>query len=162
MAALYQQLCPVLFGDNAVGEMAKQIAEKGYKHVFICCDAGVRKAGIVGLVEDALKEVGLTYSMYDEILPDTPDTVVDELAAKIGQTGADIILAVGGGSTMDAAKAAGVEDRLGSIAVGKDADIAIFDGNPLETFTNTLYTIINGEIVYKQSRTRINYFNGYA
>ena len=46
MAALYQQLCPVLFGDNAVGEMAKQIAEKGYKHVFICCDAGVRKAGI--------------------------------------------------------------------------------------------------------------------
>ena len=108
MAALYQQLCPVLFGDNAVGEMAKQIAEKGYKHVFICCDAGVRKAGIVELVENALKEEGLAYSMYDEILPDTPDTVVDELAAKIAQTGADIILAVGGGSTMDAAKAAGV------------------------------------------------------
>ena len=106
MAALYQQLCPVLFGDNAVGEMAKQIAEKGYKHVFICCDAGVRKAGIVELVENALKEEGLSYSMYDEILPDTPDTVVDELAAKIAQTGADIILAVGGGSTMDAAKAA--------------------------------------------------------
>ena len=108
MAALYQQLCPVLFGDNAVGEMAKQIAEKGYKHVFICCDAGVRKEGIVELVENALKEEGLAYSMYDEILPDTPDTVVDELAAKIAQTGADIILAVGGGSTMDAAKAAGV------------------------------------------------------
>lgn len=108
MAALYQQLCPVLFGDNAVGEMAKQIAEKEYKHVFICCDAGVRKAGIVELVENALKEEGLSYSMYDEILPDTPDTVVDELAAKIGETGADIILAVGGGSTMDAAKAAGV------------------------------------------------------
>lgn len=87
MAALYQQLCPVLFGDNAVGEMAKQIAEKGYKHVFICCDAGVRKAGIVELVENALKEEGLAYSMYDEILPDTPDTVVDELAAKIAQTG---------------------------------------------------------------------------
>ena len=108
MAALYQQLCPVLFGDNAVGEMAKQIAEKEYKHVFICCDAGVRKAGIVELVENALKEEGLSYSMYDEILPDTPDTVVDELTAKIGETGADIILAVGGGSTMDAAKAAGV------------------------------------------------------
>ncbi len=108
MAALYQQLCPVLFGDNAVGEMAKQIAEKEYKHVFICCDAGVRKAGIVELVENALKKEGLSYSMYDEILPDTPDTVVDELAAKIKETGADIILAVGGGSTMDAAKAAGV------------------------------------------------------
>lgn len=108
MAALYQQLCPVLFGDNAVGEMAQQIADKGFKHVFICCDAGVRKAGIVALVEDALKEKGLTFSMYDEILPDTPDTIVDELAEKIKVTGADIILAVGGGSTMDAAKAAGV------------------------------------------------------
>ena len=104
MAAIYEQLCPVLFGDNAVGDMAKRIAEEGHKHVFICCDAGVRKAGIVALVEDALKAEGLTYSMYDEILPDTPDEVVDELAEKIRQTGADIILGVGGGSTMDAAR----------------------------------------------------------
>ncbi|MCR5755862.1 MAG: amidohydrolase [Acetatifactor sp.] len=42
----------------------------------------------------------------------------------------------------------GVDDRMGSLAVGKDADIAIFDGNPMEVFTNTLYTIIDGEIVY--------------
>ena len=108
MAAIYEQLCPVLFGDNAVGDMAKRIAEEGHKHVFICCDAGVRKAGIVALVEDALKAEGLSYSMYDEILPDTPDEVVDELAEKIRQTGADIILGVGGGSTMDAAKASAV------------------------------------------------------
>lgn len=108
MAAIYEQLCPVLFGDNAIGDMANKIAEEGHKHVFICCDAGVRKAGIVALVEDALKEKGLSYSMYDEILPDTPDTVVDELAEKIRQTGADIILGVGGGSTMDAAKASAV------------------------------------------------------
>ena len=42
----------------------------------------------------------------------------------------------------------GVADRIGSLEVGKDADIAIFDGNPMEIFTRTLYTIINGEIVY--------------
>lgn len=42
----------------------------------------------------------------------------------------------------------GVADRVGSLEVGKDADIAIYDGNPMEVFTNTLYTIINGEIVY--------------
>ncbi len=42
----------------------------------------------------------------------------------------------------------GVDDRLGSLEVGKDADIAIFDGNPMETFTETLYTIIDGVIVY--------------
>jgi len=37
---------------------------------------------------------------------------------------------------------------VGSLKKGKDADIAIFSGNPMEIFTKTLYTIINGEIVY--------------
>ncbi len=46
-------------------------------------------------------------------------------------------------------------DRLGSLEVGKDADIAIFDGNPMEVFTKTLYTIIDGRIVY-------DYENGIA
>lgn len=50
--------------------------------------------------------------------------------------------------TINAAKICGVDDRVGSLEAGKDADIAIFNGNPMETFTNTLYTIINGEIVY--------------
>lgn len=45
----------------------------------------------------------------------------------------------------------GVDDRLGSLEVGKDADIAVFDGNPMETFTRTLYTIIDGDIVYDSS-----------
>lgn len=43
-----------------------------------------------------------------------------------------------------------VEDRFRSLEVEKDADLAIFDGNPMETFTNMLYTIIDGEIVYKR------------
>ncbi|MGB4440178.1 MAG: hypothetical protein WBJ13_13370, partial [Sedimentibacter sp.] len=37
-----------------------------------------------------------------------------------------------------------------SIEVGKDVDIAIFDGNPMVTFTNTMYTIINGDIIYNR------------
>lgn len=42
----------------------------------------------------------------------------------------------------------GAGDRLGSLEVGKDGDVAIFDGNPMEIFTKTLYTVINGKIVY--------------
>lgn len=41
-----------------------------------------------------------------------------------------------------------VDDRVGSLKKGKDADIAIFSGNPMEIFTKTLYTIIDGEIIY--------------
>ena len=51
--------------------------------------------------------------------------------------------------TINPAKICRVDDRVGSLKEGKDADIAIFDGNPMETFTKTLYTIINGEIVYE-------------
>lgn len=50
--------------------------------------------------------------------------------------------------TINAAEICNVSHRVGSLEKGKDADIAIFDGNPMETFTNTMYTIINGEVVY--------------
>ena len=50
--------------------------------------------------------------------------------------------------TINAAKICGVDDRLGSLAIGKDGDIAIYDGNPMEVFTKTLCTIIEGKIVY--------------
>lgn len=53
--------------------------------------------------------------------------------------------------TINAASICGAEDRVGSIEVGKDADIAIFDGNPMEVFTQTIYTIIDGAIVYQKS-----------
>ncbi|NRT87929.1 amidohydrolase [Clostridium beijerinckii] len=51
--------------------------------------------------------------------------------------------------TINAAEICNVSHRVGSIEVGKDADIAIFDGNPIEVFTKTMYTIIDGEVVYK-------------
>ncbi|MGN0401269.1 MAG: amidohydrolase [Acetatifactor sp.] len=54
--------------------------------------------------------------------------------------------------TINAAKICGVEDRVGSLEVGKDADIAVFSGNPMEVFTKTLYTIIDGRIVYEAEK----------
>ena len=50
--------------------------------------------------------------------------------------------------TINAAKICGVDDRVGSLAPGKDADIAVFDGNPMEVFTPTRYTLIDGKIVF--------------
>lgn len=50
--------------------------------------------------------------------------------------------------TDHAAQICGVEQCVGSLEEGKDADIAVFTGNPMEVFTETLYTIVDGEIVY--------------
>lgn len=54
--------------------------------------------------------------------------------------------------TVYAADICGVADRMGSLEVGKDANIAIFNGNPMEIFTETLYTIIDGQIVYEAGK----------
>ena len=50
--------------------------------------------------------------------------------------------------TINAAKICGMDARMGSLAVGKDGDVAIFDGSPMEVFTKTLCTVIEGKIVY--------------
>lgn len=55
--------------------------------------------------------------------------------------------------TINAAKICNVDHLVGSLEVGKDADIAIFDGNPMETFTLCLYTIINGNIEFIHEKT---------
>lgn len=51
--------------------------------------------------------------------------------------------------TINPARALELDDRIGSIEPGKDADIAVFDGDPLETMTKVMLTMINGEIVYQ-------------
>lgn len=52
--------------------------------------------------------------------------------------------------TINAARICRVSHRVGSLEPQKDADIAIFDGNPMDIFTHAVYTIINGEVVYQK------------
>lgn len=52
--------------------------------------------------------------------------------------------------TIHAAEICGVSDRVGSLEPGKDADISVFSANPMEVFTRTIYTIIDGKIVYQE------------
>ena len=49
--------------------------------------------------------------------------------------------------TLDAAKLLGVDDRVGSIEIGKDGDLALFDGDPLEYTSHVVGTVINGVLV---------------
>jgi len=58
--------------------------------------------------------------------------------------------------TINPAEICRVSHRVGSLEVGKDADIAIFDGNPMEVFTKALFTIINGEVIYRAEEQSIS------
>lgn len=66
------------------------------------------------------------------------------LAVKAGMSMEEGLKAI----TIYPATICGAAARLGSLEVGKDADVAIFNGNPMEIFTETLYTIIDGRIIY--------------
>ncbi len=67
------------------------------------------------------------------------------LAAKEGMSEWGAMRAI----TIDAARICRVDHRLGSLKEGKDADIAIYDGNPLEIASSVKYTIVNGEIAWQ-------------
>ncbi len=68
------------------------------------------------------------------------------IAVKHGMKTEDAIRAM----TINPAITLGIEDKVGSIEVGKDADIVIWDGNPLEIASNVMFTIINGKIIYQR------------
>lgn len=137
MAAIYQQLCPVLFGNDAVSDMAKRAADEGRKKAYIVCDKGVRKAGAPDKIAKALEEVGIAYEIYDDVVPDAPDDCVNDIAAKMTAFGPDLILGVGGGSSLDAAKAAGVAYEM-----GKPVNVYMEEnGNPGFTVNVPAYVI---------------------
>ena len=54
--------------------------------------------------------------------------------------------------TIDAAKILGIEKRVGSLEVGKDGDVALFDGDPFEYTTHCIGVIIDGQVVSRQQR----------
>ncbi len=93
-----------------------------------------------------LSEAGILFA----ITTDHPVTMLQYLpicagiAVKHGLSVEDGLKAI----TINAARICRVDDRVGSLKKGKDADIAIFTGNPMEVFTKTLYTIIDGQVVY--------------
>lgn len=119
MAVTYTQLAPVLFGTDAVEQMAEKIAADGRKRAYITCDKGIRASGSADKVAKALNDNGVDTYIFDGCIPDAPDTFIDELASSAKEWGADILIGVGGGSSLDAAKAAGV---------------VIDNGRPIATF----------------------------
>ena len=97
-----------------------------------------------GILSNAGKDICL---MTDHpVIPLQYLPICAGLAVKYGMKQEKALEAI----TINPARVLGIDDRVGSIEVGKDADIVIWDGNPLEIQSNVLYTIIDGKVVYKR------------
>ena len=92
------------FGNGAREVLAEEIQKRGFKKVFLVSDKSLVEAGVAAKVEEELKKANIEYTLYSEIKPNpTIKNVLDGVEA-CKQSGADLIVAVGGGSSMDTAK----------------------------------------------------------
>ena len=92
------------FGKGAREELAGEIEKRGFKKVFLVSDKALVEAGVTSKVEEVLNKAGVPYDLYDEIKPNpTIKNVLDGVEA-CKNSEADLIVAVGGGSSIDTAK----------------------------------------------------------
>lgn len=96
------------FGAGVSKQLGKILSDGGIKRIFLVYDKGVKAAGILGGIIESLQEKGIEFLEYDGVLPNPPDYQVQEAADLAKDFKADAIVAVGGGSSMDTAKAVNV------------------------------------------------------
>ena len=94
----------VLEGMNSIQLLPRVCRENGFSKPFLVFDQGVYKAGIPDRIMAILADAGIAYEAYDRVRPDPTCDLVDEGADLCRQAGCDCVIAIGGGSTMDAAK----------------------------------------------------------
>ena len=92
------------FGDNARENLASEIQKRNFKKVFLVSDKSLVEAGVTAKVEKILNDAGIAYDLYDEIKPNPTIKNVTDGVAACKKSGADVIVAVGGGSSIDTSK----------------------------------------------------------
>lgn len=96
---------PILFvGADSTRELNRAIARFGARHVFIVTDATLVELGVIQPVVDHLASLEVRTTVFDRVTPDPDFALIDAGAAELEAAGCDAVLAVGGGSPMDAGK----------------------------------------------------------
>ena len=95
-------------GAGAIKEIANEVKTRGFAKAFVCSDPDLIKFGVIKKVTDVLDEAGLAYEIYSNIKPNPTIENVQTGVAAFKASGADYLIAIGGGSSMDTAKAIGI------------------------------------------------------
>ena len=95
-------------GDNAMDNITDILKAQGTKKVAMFTDKGIKAAGLFALPEEAVKAAGADYYVLDDLPAEPSYMAVQKLVDTFKESGADMIVACGGGSVMDAAKLASV------------------------------------------------------
>lgn len=95
-------------GAGAIASIADEAKGRGFQKAFVCSDPDLIKFGVTKKVLDVLDAAGLAYEVYSKIKPNPTIENVQAGVEAFKASGADYIIAIGGGSSMDTAKAVGI------------------------------------------------------
>lgn len=95
-------------GAGAIKSIADEAKGRAFKKAFVCSDPDLVKFGVTQKVLDVLEGAGLAYELYSNIKPNPTIENVQTGVAACKAAGADYIIAIGGGSSMDTAKGVGI------------------------------------------------------
>lgn len=95
-------------GAGAIKEITVEAKNRGFKKAFVCSDPDLVKFNVTSKVTDLLKAENMDFEVYSEIQPNPTIENVQGGVAAFKEAGADYIIAIGGGSSMDTAKAIGI------------------------------------------------------
>ncbi len=95
-------------GAGAIQSISEEVIGRGYKKAFVCSDPDLVKFGVTQKVLDVLEKANLDYELYSNIKPNPTIENVQTGVAAYKKSGADYLIAIGGGSSMDTSKAIGI------------------------------------------------------
>ncbi len=95
-------------GAGAIAEIATEGKARGFKKAFVCSDPDLVKFGVTQKVLDVLEKNGMDYELYSNIKPNPTIENVQTGVEAFKKAGTDYLIAIGGGSSMDTAKAIGI------------------------------------------------------
>lgn len=95
-------------GKGAISAVADEAKNRGFKKAFVCSDPDLIKFGVSKKITDILDNAGLAYEIYSNIKPNPTIENVQTGVEAFKKSDADYIIAIGGGSSMDTAKAIGI------------------------------------------------------
>ena len=95
-------------GKGAIAEIPRELTARGYRNAFVCSDPGLVGCGVTAKVTDLLDAAKIPYTLYSDIKPNPTIENVQHGVAAFKASGADCIVTIGGGSSMDTAKAIGI------------------------------------------------------
>ena len=95
-------------GWGAVGQIGEEAAQLRGSRALIITDQGVARTGLVDPVRQALERAKISFAVYDQVQPDPDSRLIDEAARMFKAEGCDLVVGVGGGSSLDTAKGVSV------------------------------------------------------